>query len=923
LNVVRTLHHAFGFGGAPGIIVMHQHQWLTGFNEVANFLRLLKPDGEINRVACLFTSAAERNDGVPDLIARDAVDVARLWRSDRLLMLGHRQLAGVTTLGADHLVELLQAGPTGEVFLQVIRLAGQLEHRGGKRQCNFDEVARTGFTGKDVEALLNFESVTNLLAERLIHVSLERDNFLAVPFADFDHGAAEFERSIPGPHECAGAPLHIEHEASDILGQLLRHDAGDDEWEAGDGGGHVAQCVELLVGRRDFRSLAGNRAADGVGHANEFVEREAGPKAGDAFEFVECSAGGAETATGDHRDPHAAAGNEWRENERDLVADAAGTVFISEEVTGFPFDDLAGLDHGARKPHGFVEVHALKADGHCEGGHLVFGQVTAGEAFNEESNFGFGQGLAVTLLLDDLGGKHRGHLSIRGGFEKPSVGWNYRNPSPMIAHRGGTIMMKFWAVTGLALGLGTLAGRAEITVSEPTAPPPRPAGTVTAVAPAVTSVAAGVDADVLKFRNGDLLHGSVLGATPAGGFRWRRSDVKEPIVFNLDNVGDVMLTGRVKASTGHRAIAELTNGDALAGDLTALDDKTLTLKTWYAGTLSIKRSMLQRLAFVSEVADAAYTGPNSIDEWKTDGNRNAWTFRKGALYGIGGGTIGRDVKLPDVANIEFDLAWRGQLYCNVGFGFDDVRQIYNSGGYMVQMSYTQVYLQRYRPRSGNSNMGSNVEMQELQRKTKLHVSIRINKPKKMIALFFDGNLVKQWTESDDWAAKGTGLVLLSQGQGQTRISGISVTSWDGRLDGDASASAKDADLLRLNNGDKVSGMVKSIANGQVALAASFAEMNVPLERIVAVEFASAKSERSRRNAADIQAFFPDGRRVTFALEKLDEQNLSGMSETCGRITAALGAFRRVQFHIYEKREDSGDDEWSSGGAAGAAVIMDE
>jgi transcription termination factor Rho len=240
------------------------------------------------------------------------------------------------------------------------------------------------------------------------------------------------------------------------------------------------------------------------------------------------------------------------------------------------------------------------------------------------------------------------------------------------------------------------------------------------------------------------------------------------------------------------------------------------------------------------------------------------------------------------------------------------------------MSYASIYLQRYRPNHGNNNMGSNVEMQELQRKTKMHVSIRVNKPKKLIALFLDGNLVKQWTETDDWTAKGTGMVLFSQGQGQLRVSGISVTSWDGRLDGDAGAATKDIDLLRLNNGDKVSGAVKSIANGQVALVASFGEMNVPLERIVAIEFASAKSERSRRNAADIQAVFPDRRRMTFGLDKLDEQNLVGMSETCGRITAALGAFRRVQFNIYEKREDGADDdEWGGGGITGPVQLIDE
>ncbi|MCG3149021.1 MAG: hypothetical protein PCFJNLEI_02473 [Verrucomicrobiae bacterium] len=478
-------------------------------------------------------------------------------------------------------------------------------------------------------------------------------------------------------------------------------------------------------------------------------------------------------------------------------------------------------------------------------------------------------------------------------------------------------MMKFLMGVGLAGMIVGQLGWAEIQITDgPPVKPAKPAATVvTAVA---NPVASGVDGDILKFRNGDVLHGTVLGATAAGGLRWRRSDVKEPILFNLESVGELTLAPRGKSTGGQRAIAELTNGDALAGELTSLNGETVTLQTWYAGAVKLQRAMVQRLVFVSELPDAAYTGPTSLEEWKSEGSRKAWSFKKGALYSVGSGTIGRDVRLPEVANIEFDLAWRGQLYCSVGFGFEDVRQLYKSGGYMVQMSYSSIYLQRYRPNQGNNNMGNPIEMQELQRKSKMRVSVRVNKPKKMLALFLDGNLVRQWTETEEWAGKGTGLVFVAHGQGQARITDITVTSWDGRLESETGLAPKEADLVRLNNGDKVSGAVKSIANGQVALAASFAEMNVPVERVVAVEFASAKSARARRQAADVQAVFEDGRRLTLALEKLEEGSLTGASEAWGRLSVALGALRRVQFHIYEKRDDGAEgDEWDAAGGAGA------
>jgi hypothetical protein len=322
----------------------------------------------------------------------------------------------------------------------------------------------------------------------------------------------------------------------------------------------------------------------------------------------------------------------------------------------------------------------------------------------------------------------------------------------------------------------------------------------------------------------------------------------------------------------------------------------------------------------------AYAGPTSMEEWKGDGNRNAWSYKKGALYGVESGTIGRDVKLPDVANIEFDLAWRGQLYFNLGFGFDDYKQIYKSSGYTVQFSHSSIYLQRYRVRQGSSGyVGSNVEMQELQRKTKMRCSIRVSKPQKLVVLYIDGKLVKQWNESEEWTAKGPGLILISQGQGQLRVSDISVTGWDGRLDSDPGAAAKDADLIRLGNGDKVSGTVKKLVGGQIAFQTSFAEMNVPAERIAVMEFASQKSERARRQRNDVRAFFPDGASVTLALDKMDEQDLVGSTENClaGKVTAVVGAFQRIRFNIYEKSEDAGDDDGWGGGAGGIPVMIDE
>jgi hypothetical protein len=469
------------------------------------------------------------------------------------------------------------------------------------------------------------------------------------------------------------------------------------------------------------------------------------------------------------------------------------------------------------------------------------------------------------------------------------------------------------ALLGMA---GNVLGALEV------APPPPPrAAKVEQPAPAevVAPVSAAPEGDALKFRNGDQLHGTILGIEKGNLLQWRRDDVKAPLGFALDNVLELQLAPRPPktARVPHRMVVELTNGDRLAGDIVTLNDKVLKLNTWYADTLSLKRSMVQRIASVAAAPDAIFTGPAGLSGWTTSENsRDGWKFKNGAFYSPLRNScgVGRNVNLPDLANIEFDLAWRGQLYFQVGFYYEDLRNLYGSGGYAFQFNSSSVYLSRYGANRGQSNLGSNVEVPKLQNKTKVHVSIRVNKAKKAIALFIDNELVKPWTDAEAFAGNGKGLIFFSQGQGQYRVSNILVTAWDGRLDaGPVAAAAVAEDTLRLGNNDRVSGTIKSIGKGEVVVATSFMEMKVPLERVAQIDFADPKTEKTHRQAGDVRAIFLDGSRFTLAMETLSDAALIGSAESCGRVSTALDAFSRIQFRIYEARPASGaGDEWGDG-----------
>jgi len=445
--------------------------------------------------------------------------------------------------------------------------------------------------------------------------------------------------------------------------------------------------------------------------------------------------------------------------------------------------------------------------------------------------------------------------------------------------------------------------------------------------------------DVLKFKNADTLHGTLVSANPDEGVRWSREDAKGAIAFTLANVSEVQFASVVTPRAGGpRAVARLTNGDSLAGEVVGLTKDALKLQTWYAGELNIKRPMLASLEPGLGTVSVLYSGPNALTEWQQKGSGGrGWTFKKGSLVcagGSGGMTIGRDVKLPDMASIECDVSWMGYVNFYMLFYAENFENYYNSDCYALQISSGTIYLQRCQRNSGMNNVDQYVQVESLQRKNKARIGLKINKQKKTVALFIDGAMVKQWTDRADFTGKGTGIGFVTQGQ-PTRVNNIVVTEWDGKLDVDSGGPGKAAeeDLVRLINGDKLSGKLDTIANGQLNFVTSYAKLEIPLARVVEIVMAAKTVEKPRRQANDLRAYFVDGGRLTLSLDKLSPDALNGGSECFGKANFQRGAFQRLQFNVYDEAKESEDeDDWSDTpapgvrrgmirGAAGGGVIM--
>jgi hypothetical protein len=422
--------------------------------------------------------------------------------------------------------------------------------------------------------------------------------------------------------------------------------------------------------------------------------------------------------------------------------------------------------------------------------------------------------------------------------------------------------------------------------------------------------------DTVRFLNGDVLHGNLVAIDGDKTLRWRRPDAKEEIEFAQTRLSKILMPRPRKGAAVPATawLVRLSNGDEVPGELVSLDAEKLILNTAGAGALSLPRRYVQSLRQMAGGSRIVFEGPTGMEGWSSS-NPAGWKYLNGGFTTTGPGGIGRDVKLPPLARLEFDLAWRGQLVLLLSFYTDGLEEEWGANNaYMLQLNQGWVYLQRMRRQMGGSNLG-NCQVQSLFNKTRVHVELLCNKPAKTIALALDGVLVKQWTDNNEWVGGGTGVLFAQQGNGLTRVSDLRVSEWDGKFE-EASAPAVRAkeDLLELANHDKITGNLQGIRDGKISLATAFAPMDIPVERAQVIELSSIKTEVVKTKPNDVRGSFVGRGWLTFSLEKYDGKQLVASSPTFGQARFAAAAFDQFVFNLEAQKKLAAREGLDGGGA---------
>ncbi|HBM78824.1 MAG TPA: hypothetical protein DD438_11995 [Verrucomicrobiales bacterium] len=414
----------------------------------------------------------------------------------------------------------------------------------------------------------------------------------------------------------------------------------------------------------------------------------------------------------------------------------------------------------------------------------------------------------------------------------------------------------------------------------------------------------------LTFANEDKVSGTPEGIDEDGNLRWNAPFLHQPIPVKPSSLLEMRLEGGLSPidEGEHHALLLLTNGDTLRGQLNALDEEHVTLQTWYAGPLKIRRTMASDLE-IQRANQTVYSGPEDFDSWVIEGEKDSWTLNGGSLSSNKGAGIAREIKTPDRCRIQFDLAWRSSLRFRVLLLSDKGSTTQPDNCYDLVCQRRFVYLRkRWVDRAaGGSKIVGQANIPELAEKESVRFEFYIDRKEGTIALYVDGRQAQVWTDENPKAGSfGNWLHFISEDFYKVKVSRIRVSPWKGELPDTAELEADpeedelEGQRIRLQNGDTVVGNVGLIKDGVLAVETPFCKMNIPVDRMRTIDLTEGDYEEPIRKKGDVRGWLREGGRITFRLDAFSKETLTGYSQTFGNVEFKLNAFSRLEFNIYDE-----------------------
>jgi hypothetical protein len=353
----------------------------------------------------------------------------------------------------------------------------------------------------------------------------------------------------------------------------------------------------------------------------------------------------------------------------------------------------------------------------------------------------------------------------------------------------------------------------------------------------------------------------------------------------------------------------LAGGDVLEGSLVACDAASLSLQTWYAGRLKIPRASLRSVYFPPDTPDAfAAVGPQGWTQGVTPAvfatDSGEWTFRDGSFYASKSASIARDLHLPASADIQFDLAWTGELTLSVALYTDSLQPLLLSekdgaphfgGFYSMRFLNMSVAVARIKKNEPIVDLPP-VMVTAFTQTNRAHIDVRVRKQSSTISFSVDGHPLQTWTDPNGFVGEGAGMRFVHNGRGLIKLSDLRVTPWDGSSEDSPTARPVPGQVaVFLTNATILTGQIEKVVNGKLTLRGQPDPTEIPLPQIRRITFPRPADDPVPADQGSLRGLFPHGCSLTFHLESWSPEGVALRSPLFGPARFNPDAFERLIF----------------------------
>jgi hypothetical protein len=413
--------------------------------------------------------------------------------------------------------------------------------------------------------------------------------------------------------------------------------------------------------------------------------------------------------------------------------------------------------------------------------------------------------------------------------------------------------------------------------------------------------------DVIEFLDGSMLHGQLRQMNTDNGLVWENPNAKNSIHFQPYHIDFIRFAHADTMKLAPTCHLQFANGDDVFGSITALDSDVLGLSTWFGGTITVPRSAIRGISFLSKNYTLLYEGPYDAGGW-VFGIANmpqSWSYHDGWFTSQGTGTLGRELSLTNSSTVEFDLAWSGSLELEAQLYTDALERMErNNGSCVLRFSSAQIVLDQARALGATHNFGG-APLPDLGGKNRMRVTIQCNQDEGTLAVYVNNALVKVWKDQAGFRAAGSGILFQQEGYagGSIKLGNLRISQWQGSFDPDTTVAATNSDSIHFVNHDRAAGKIAAIKDGKVTLVLGDATLNIPLQRVTQINFAAANAIAEAPNPWQVRAHFPGGGSLSFQLEKWDDQTISGKSPVFGLLAFGTRAVREMEFNLNRPKDE--------------------